>query len=85
MKLCEERHNFKFLILKNSEHGMLQCYTEGCMLWPLTIWFFSFMFPPVMKMHGDLLETSTEPIYYVLKSLEQKYDSQELDLEPYSN
>jgi hypothetical protein len=25
------------------------------------------------------------PIYYVLKSLEQKYDSQELDLEPYSN
>jgi len=43
-----------------------------------------------MKMHGDLLETSTGvvfqvPIYYVLKSLEQKYDSQELDLEPYSN
>jgi hypothetical protein len=60
------------------------------MLWLLTIWFFSFMFPPVMKMHGDLLETSTDvvfqvPIYYVLKSLEQKYDSQELDLEPYSN
>jgi hypothetical protein len=35
---------------------------------------------PVMKMHEDLLETSTDvvfqvPIYYVLKLFEQKYDS----------
>jgi len=36
-----------------------------------------------------LLSLSSNPplslFYHVLKSLEQKYDSQELDLEPYSN
>jgi hypothetical protein len=39
----------------------------------------------VFFLHVSTSNENAWPIYYVLKSLEQKYDSQELDLEPYSN